>query len=192
MDVYQLIVRQHRIKERSFLRNMVLISMTTLSFLANEGNAQNFGCVEDRIRNNSNGEILVMNSGRVFETLGVGAYLWLGMSPVIVCGPISFTYSGKTSSYFRIINTRSDSGVNAWMLSGYRIPRGSCYQSSIRRPSPFMGNRGEVFILHDGTAWEVGLEYNYMYEYFPTIIACPEQGYVIVEEKRLSARMVES
>ena len=34
----------------------------------------------------------------------------------------------------------------------------SCYEATIMKPSPFMGNNGEVFTLDDGTYWEVGVE----------------------------------
>ena len=40
-----------------------------------------------------------------------------------------------------------------------------CYQSSIAKPSPFMGNNDEIFTLIDGTVWEVKYEYEYLYEY---------------------------
>ena len=39
-----------------------------------------------------------------------------------------------------------------------------CYDSSILKPTPFMGNNGEVFQLSDGSLWEV----KYEYEYRPT------------------------
>ncbi|HOI83435.1 MAG TPA: hypothetical protein PKW30_03910 [Campylobacterales bacterium] len=38
-----------------------------------------------------------------------------------------------------------------------------CYESSIMKPSPFMGNNGEVLQLADGSLWEVKNSYEYMY-----------------------------
>jgi hypothetical protein len=62
----------------------------------------------------------------------------------------------------------------------------SCYESSILSPSPFLGNHGEIVKLADGTLWEVQFEYEYMYEYFPSVIVCPSRGKLIVEGKSLS------
>ena len=61
-----------------------------------------------------------------------------------------------------------------------------CYESSILSPSPFMGNHGEVFKLSDGSIWEVTYEYEYLYEYFPSVIICPSLGKLILKEKQLS------
>ncbi len=47
---------------------------------------------------------------------------------------------------------------------------GKCYESSIQKPAPFMGNDGEIFKLADGSLWEVKYEYEYMYEYYPDVI----------------------
>lgn len=68
----------------------------------------------------------------------------------------------------------------------------ACYESAVVSPSPFMGNDGEIFKLIDGTIWEIQFEYEYLYEYYPTIIACPEKDQIIVSGKRLSATMISS
>ncbi len=65
-----------------------------------------------------------------------------------------------------------------------------CYRSTIQSPSPFLGNHGEIVKLANGTLWEVQHEYEYMYEYYPTVIACPARGILIVRDKRLSARAI--
>ena len=57
-----------------------------------------------------------------------------------------------------------------------QVPHGrsvACVESSIMKPTPFMGNSGEVFVLLDGSVWEVGAgEYNYLYEYYPNVTIC--------------------
>jgi hypothetical protein len=53
---------------------------------------------------------------------------------------------------------------------------GGCYDSSITKPVPFMGNNGEVFILSDRSIWEVKYEYEYMYEYYPSVAICPSKN----------------
>ncbi len=63
---------------------------------------------------------------------------------------------------------------------------GDCYKSSIMKPTPFMGNDGEIFQLSDGTLWEVKYEYEYMYEYYPDVIICPSLGKLIIEGKKLN------
>ena len=62
----------------------------------------------------------------------------------------------------------------------------ACYSSSISSPTPFMGNDGEVFKLSDGSIWQVKYEYEYMYEYYPSVTMCPSKGFMIVEGTRLN------
>tara|TARA_B100000989_G_scaffold284431_1_gene251241 strand:+ start:180 stop:443 length:264 start_codon:yes stop_codon:yes gene_type:complete len=62
----------------------------------------------------------------------------------------------------------------------------SCYEATIMKPSPFMGNSGEIFQLDDGTYWEVGLEYEYLYEYYPKVLVCPSRGFIAVDGEKLS------
>lgn len=42
-----------------------------------------------------------------------------------------------------------------------------CYNSSILKPTPFMGNNGEIFQLADGSVWEVKYEYEYLLRVLP-------------------------
>ena len=65
-----------------------------------------------------------------------------------------------------------------------------CYQSSILSPSPFMGNNGEIFKLADGSLWEVKYEYEYLYEYYPSVIICPSRRKLIVGKKSLNVQLV--
>ncbi len=67
---------------------------------------------------------------------------------------------------------------------------GGCYESSIQSPTPFMGTDGEVFKLIDGSVWEVKYEYEYMYEYYPSVIACPDRGKLIIEDKKLNVELL--
>lgn len=68
----------------------------------------------------------------------------------------------------------------------------SCYEDSIVSPSPFMGNDGEIFKLSDGTLWEVKYEYEYLYEYYPTVIICPSRGKLGISGKMLAVEPVGS
>jgi len=65
-----------------------------------------------------------------------------------------------------------------------------CYESSIVSPSPFMGNNGEIFKLVDGSLWEVKYEYEYLYEYFPSVIICPSRGKLAIKGKTLNVEQV--
>jgi hypothetical protein len=67
-----------------------------------------------------------------------------------------------------------------------------CYESSILSPAPFMGNNGEVFKLSDGSIWEVKYEYEYLYEYYPTVIICPSRGRLILGKTSLNVQLVSS
>ena len=61
-----------------------------------------------------------------------------------------------------------------------------CYESSIVKPSPFMGNNGEIFKLADRSIWEVKYEYEYMYEYYPDVVVCPDKQIIIIEGTKLN------
>lgn len=50
-----------------------------------------------------------------------------------------------------------------------------------------MGNNDEIFVLSNGSIWQIKYEYEYMYEYYPTIVACPNAGYVNIDGKKLNA-----
>ena len=67
-----------------------------------------------------------------------------------------------------------------------------CYKSMIKSPSPFLGNHGEIVKLADGSLWEIQYEYEYMYEYYSNVIACPSKGVLIVNDKKLSARLLKN
>ena len=180
-----------RHRELAYLGSKIMTAVAVIFFLANEGYAQTFGCIDDSIRSNSSGESLQMNSRRVFEPFADDQFIgsvWRPGSSVIICGPISFRYSGKRYSYYRMVRDGRDTSVNAWKNSGPHVPSGSCYESSIRQPSPFMGNSGENFTLHDGSVWEVGTDFNNLYEFYPSIIACPGKSFVIVDHNRIPAR----
>jgi len=62
----------------------------------------------------------------------------------------------------------------------------SCFESSILSPTPFMGNNGEVFKLADGSFWEVKYEYEYLYEYYPSVVVCPDTGKLIINDVSLN------
>jgi len=62
----------------------------------------------------------------------------------------------------------------------------NCYQSSVVSPTPFMGNDDEYFKLADGTIWQVKYEYEYMYEYYPSVTVCPRLGRLLVKDETLN------
>jgi len=49
-----------------------------------------------------------------------------------------------------------------------------------------MGNSGEIFKLDDGTIGEVGAEYEYLYEYYPSVTICPSRSIIILNGESLS------
>jgi hypothetical protein len=66
----------------------------------------------------------------------------------------------------------------------------SCYESSIRKPAPFLGNYGEIFQLADGSLWQVEDGYEYLYEYYPEVVMCPGTGRLVIKGKRISVQQV--
>jgi len=67
-----------------------------------------------------------------------------------------------------------------------------CFESVIVSPTPFMGNNGEIFKLDDGSMWEIKYEYEYLYEYYPSVIVCPSRGKVFINDKSLDIELVYS
>lgn len=65
-----------------------------------------------------------------------------------------------------------------------------CRTSSIVKPSPFMGNNDEIFVLLDGSVWQVKFEYEYLYAYYPSVVICPSENMLIVEGKRLNVAAI--
>jgi hypothetical protein len=55
----------------------------------------------------------------------------------------------------------------------------NCYHTSIASPSPFMGNNDEIFKTVDGRLWQVKYEYEYLYEYYPSVDICNENKLII-------------
>ena len=68
----------------------------------------------------------------------------------------------------------------------------SCYETTVQSPTPLMGNNGEIIKLGDGTIWEVKYAYEYLYEYYPTVVVCPEKGKLIVNGKSINEQPVSS
>ncbi len=55
-----------------------------------------------------------------------------------------------------------------------------------------MGNDGEIFKIDDGSMWEVKYEYEYLYEYYPSIVICPSKGKLIIGDKSLNVEVISS
>lgn len=68
----------------------------------------------------------------------------------------------------------------------------SCYETTVQSPSPFMGNNGEIIKLGDGSLWEVKNAYEYLYEYYPAVVVCPEKRKLIVNGKSINVQAVSS
>lgn len=66
----------------------------------------------------------------------------------------------------------------------------ACYHSSVLAPAPLLGNHGEIVRLADGSLWEVVGEYQYLYEYYPSIVACPSLGKLILGRHSINARPI--
>ncbi len=71
----------------------------------------------------------------------------------------------------------------AWSASDW-------YESTIVFPSPFQGNHKEIFILSDGSVWEVRHEYNYFYSRKPSVLISESKGKAIVEKKEISVKFI--
>ena len=68
----------------------------------------------------------------------------------------------------------------------------SCYETTVQSPAPFMGNNGEIVKLADGSLWEVTFAYEYLYEYYPSVIICPKSGKLMVKNKSIDVQPISS
>jgi len=62
----------------------------------------------------------------------------------------------------------------------------TCFESSISAPAPFLGNNNELFRLSNGVTGQIKFEYNYFYDYYPTVIVCPDSQVMYHKGKKLS------
>lgn len=67
---------------------------------------------------------------------------------------------------------------------------GRCFETTIMSPTPFMGNNNEIFKIADGSFWEIKFEYEYMYEYYPTVVLCPSTGKLSIKGKSLNIQAI--
>src|SRR5262249_22636298 len=97
----------------------VLLVSAALCGLALTPNASAADCTDDSIRSvTSDGEIIVMLSGAVFEVLPgdtIDSALWLPASDVIICMR-SLNVRGKQMKYYEIINLDDKEKVGATRL----------------------------------------------------------------------------
>ena len=75
--------------------------------------------------------------------------------------------------------------VAAFGLAGPAMAQ-DCYNSKILSPAPFLGNDGEIAKLADGSLWEVKYSYEYLYQYYPSIVICPGKGKLVINDKTLN------
>jgi len=68
----------------------------------------------------------------------------------------------------------------------------NCYRDSLLSPTPFMGNNDEIFKLAIGGLWQVKYEYEYLYEYYPDVVICPNAGTLIINGKKLNIQKISS
>jgi len=54
-----------------------------------------------------------------------------------------------------------------------------CFETTVKSPSPFMGNNDEIFQTLDGNVWQVKYAYEYLYEYYPSVMICDEAKLII-------------
>jgi len=107
---------------------------------------------------------------------------------------ISHTFSSAGSYTVSLIVTDNDGATDTTTktITVTETPNQSsdCYESMIVSPVPFMGNNGEIFKLIDGSLWEVKYEYEYLYEYYPSVVICPSQGKLIIGGKSLNVEFL--
>ncbi|MFT3723036.1 MAG: hypothetical protein QM773_05555 [Hyphomonadaceae bacterium] len=61
-----------------------------------------------------------------------------------------------------------------------------CRKAMVASPTPFLAVNDEVLKLDDGTFWQVKYAYEYLYEYYPAVTICPDQGILIIKGKSIN------
>lgn len=82
--------------------------------------------------------------------------------------------------------------VGIFFLFIFSQANSQCYRDSIISPTPFMGNSDEVFKLASGSLWQVKYEYEYLYEYYPDVVICPNEGKLLIKGKKLNVQPLSS
>lgn len=67
---------------------------------------------------------------------------------------------------------------------------GGCKEMTIVKPTPFLGNRDEIFQLSDRSVWEVTDGYRYLHEFQPDVVICPRNEQMILDNEVVSVRRV--
>jgi Leucine-rich repeat (LRR) protein len=153
--------------------NRFLLTVVAMAFLAFANSAVAQACYQTSIVSPSpfkgnNGEIFKVADGSIWEIKYAYEYMYLYRPSAEICPTAQ-----KLKVNGKILDIKKIAAAN------------QCYSSSITSPTPFMGNKGELFKLSDGSIWEVGFEYEYLYEYYPTVDICPSIGLLIVKSKAL-------
>jgi len=120
-----------------------------------------------------------------------GRYLLLGTA--LKTGVNHLSVPSNTYFYYKVTAiVGSEESATSSIFSGYTAAQPpttlSCYDSSIISPTPFMGNDGEIFKLADGSFWEIMYEYEYMYEYYPSVTICPEKQTIDIDGNTLKIK----
>jgi hypothetical protein len=76
------------------------------------------------------------------------------------------------------------------MIMSFNATAENCYSASISSPSPFMGNDGEIIKLDNGSIFEIKYSYEYMYEYYPSVLICPSSSKLIIKNKKIDIQLL--
>jgi len=72
------------------------------------------------------------------------------------------------------------------LVSDIAVAEG-CYDTSVRSPTPYLNNGGEIIIMTDGTMWQdASYNYSYAYQYYPAVTLCPSAGFMIMNGKKIA------
>ena len=71
------------------------------------------------------------------------------------------------------------------LLATPLVVHAECYESSVSSPTPLMGNHNEIVTLQDKSVWRIQSAYEYLYEYRPDVLICPDLGIMFVEDSEL-------
>lgn len=69
-------------------------------------------------------------------------------------------------------------------------PGNGCFRAQIVEPVPFMGNRDELFLLGDGSVWQVVNDYQHLHSFNPQVLVCPRESQLIIKKKIIDVRRV--
>lgn len=107
---------------------------------------------------------------------------------LLASGDWEFNIEKMTVSRYRSLTERCRATSGNMGYGGVQAP--DCKEMTIVKPTPFLGNRDEIFQLSDRSVWEVTDGFRYLHEFRPDVVICPRKEKMMVDDEVVSVRRI--